>query len=66
MLFERWAVQLVSVHVRDMAIIGSVTMVVFDDAIEENFEGGVGVLRTSRDTDFRVNVLTSREDTLLE
>jgi len=50
-LSESWAVQLIGVHVRDVLVGGSVTVVVLNDAIKEVLERDVRVFRTSIDTD---------------
>ena len=49
-----------------MLIARTVTMIVLNDSIKEVLKGGVGVLGASIDSDTRVEVLTSREDALLE
>ena len=63
---ERRAVELGVVHVGDVAVRRSMTMVIHDDLIKELLEGEVGVLGTSVDTDAGVEVLAAREDALLE
>lgn len=65
-LRERWAVQFISVHVRDVFVAGLVTMVLLNDLIKELAEDSIGVLRASVAADTRVNVLSAREDTSLE
>ena len=49
-----------------MLVAGAVTMIVLNDPIKEVLEGDIRVVGASVDTDSRVEVLTSREDALLE
>ena len=49
-----------------MHVTRHVTMVVHNDSIKEAFEGDIGVLGASINSDIRVEVLTSRENALLE
>ena len=65
-LRERWAVESLGVHVRDVSVCGSVAVVLRDDAVKELFEGGVGILRTGVNTDARVDIFAAREDASLE
>ena len=58
--------ELRGIHVGDMLIGRTVTMIVLNDPIKEVLEGGVGVLGASIDADARVEVLTSRENASLE
>ena len=46
-LRERWADELVSVHVRDVRVGGAVVVILLDNLVEEVLEGGVGVLGAS-------------------
>ena len=63
---EGRAFELGGIHVGDMLIVGTVTMVVLNDLIEELIEGEVGVVGASIHANSRVEVLASREDTSLE
>ena len=58
--------ELRGIHVGDMLIGRTVTMIVLNDPIKEVLKGGVGVFGASIDADTRVEVLTSREDASLE
>ena len=46
-LRERWADELISVHVRDVRVGGAVVVILLDNLVEEVLEGGVGVLGAS-------------------
>ena len=50
------------VHVRDVGVFGTVTMVAHDDLVEELVESGVRAVGTSIDTDAGVAVLDAREN----
>lgn len=66
LLIERWAVKLISVHVRDVLVGWLVTVVVLDDPVEEGVEGLVRVSRAGVAADAGVEVLATREDACLE
>lgn len=65
-LGEHRAVHLGAVHGGDVGGIGSVTVVVLDDLVEEVRESLVGVVGTSVAANAGVNVLAARENALFE
>ena len=65
-LRERWAVELLSVHVGDVLVGWLVTVVVLNDLVKELVEGRVGVGAASVAADAGVDVLAAGEDASLE
>ena len=65
-LRERWAVELLSVHVGDVLVGWLVTVVVLNDLVKELVEGLVGVSAASIAANAGVDVLAAGEDASLE
>ena len=59
---ERWALKLVEIHIRDMAIALFVTMILLNNFVEQRCKGGIGVVAASIDSDARIYILHTRED----
>jgi hypothetical protein len=63
---EGWSIQLGSCHIWYMLVSLLMLMVILNNQIEEISKLDITVLRSSVNTDTWVNILTSREHSLLE
>jgi hypothetical protein len=64
--WECWAVKLVVIHGRNVLVSWLMTVIGFDDLVEEWGKGVVGIVGSSVDADTRVGPFGSREDSLSE
>jgi len=63
---EWWAVKFLVVHVGDVFIVNTMSVVLLDDLVEKWGEGVVGIVGSSVDTNTRVGPLSTGEDSLFE